>query len=166
MSCDGPTGSRGPGTTPSVFVQLGMNSSPVNVSISATQVPLNYVLGGNTLGRRAFNEQTSTFTVPISGVYRLFLDATFLILTNVLAFQVFTQILVNEIPYAAFAKSFLATGNSYRVTLPNLYVGFLNKGERVTFVTQILLAGTAALEGPAVLGGSPIPTTAYIESYF
>lgn len=169
MSCEGPTGSQGPGATPSVFVQLGMNTAPVNVPpLLTTQVPLNYVLGGNALGRLAFNEQTNTFTVPISGVYRLFLDATFLILTSTLQDTVGTRITVSDIAYTNFSQDLLATGDSYRVLLPNLYVGFLNKGERVTFDANSsgLPLGTVALDGPVVLGGSPIPTTAYIESYF
>ena len=145
-----------------------MNTASVAlVNNESAQIPFNFVVCGSDAGRLAFNPMTSVFTVPQTGLYRIFLDVTFIISSAGFGDQISTDVQVNERSQSEAATSLAATvGVAGTQTLQNLYTGTLIKGDVVTFTAYRTTSGTVSLAGVAVPNVLPFPVLASFESLF
>jgi len=170
MDLVGPTGAPGLSASPSVFVELAMNAAPLLLPYNLiVQVPFNYVVLGNDRGRLAFNSQTGTFKVPLTGTYRIFMDLTYQNLSNLAIANYFVgQILVNNQPVMVLVSPSIGTvGVGGVETVQGSYVLVLTKGDVVTFSAQNGISNVPVyLQGVTAPDVPPFPNTASIQSYF
>lgn len=170
VGATGPAGPQGPQAVlaPAVDLTAILSNSYTLLNNSTVVVPYNYVANGNAAGRAAFDVNTSTFTVPAGGLYRVDFGVTFQggVGARPLSFLALSIVCNTQtLSTATYTYQDTATA-SFQSTLNSFYVGAFQQGDRITVTVQNSGVAASALVGTTVPNFAPFATVLVVSSLF